>query len=135
MGMTPERRQQLLDAYGADVRRWPLSERTDALPTQVDDLDALLDAWAAPEVSPALRARVLASAPRPRSAQFWRPWIAALSASLAAACAAGIMFGVFLAQPALRAAREDAALTTVVSELGTETSQDSLRLGPTGDVG
>ncbi len=109
-------------------------ERSQHLPDE--ELDAALDAWASPQVSPALRARVLASAPRPRGARhLWAPWIAGLSAGLAAACAAGIVFGVFLAQPSLRAAREDAAISSVVSELATETSQDSLRLSPTGDAG
>jgi anti-sigma factor RsiW len=79
--MDVRRLDELLDAYGADPRRWPEGERaaaeallasSPALRAHVDEtarLDALLDALPAePAPSPRLRAQVLASSPRrPRS--------------------------------------------------------------------
>lgn len=74
--MKAERLQALADAYGADLRRWPVSERAFAesliagepsLRAVLDDaagLDVLLAA--APVVAPSadLTARILAAAPR-----------------------------------------------------------------------
>nr|WKF61163.1 hypothetical protein HUO10_005693 [Paraburkholderia busanensis] len=74
--MTPERFQQIVEAYGADARRWPQQERAAAQAwatlhrAQADallDEAAGLDAWlAADKVEPpsaALRERVLRGAP------------------------------------------------------------------------
>lgn len=70
-----ERFQQLVEAYGAEPRRWPTDERAAALALLVcsDEarhiceearaLDALLDALPGQEASPALHARILAMAP------------------------------------------------------------------------
>lgn len=110
--MTIERFAALIEAYGADRRRWPEAERRAALAllaadarartllADAHDLDWVLDADPAPAVSPALRARVLAGAPTPRQAARWalaawaRLW--APRAGLAAAGLAGVMFGAVL---------------------------------------
>lgn len=73
--MTPDRFNALIDAYGADARRWPVSERAAAeafLATapeaaraalaEADEIDALLHGSKAPVVSMALRDRVIAAA-------------------------------------------------------------------------
>ena len=74
--MKAERLHELADAYGADLRRWPASERAFAesllaadpsLKAVLDEaatLDALLNAASAPVPSAALTARILAAAPK-----------------------------------------------------------------------
>lgn len=85
--MTLARLRQILDAYGADSRRWPESERAAALTLIADSpeagasraqaaaLDALLDGSAAPAPSPELMAEILAAAEpsswRRRAAEIW----------------------------------------------------------------
>jgi len=70
--------EELLDAYGGRLERWPDVERDAALALlegsdiarakrdAAAELDVLLDRMPAVEPSPALAGRVLASAPRPR---------------------------------------------------------------------
>lgn len=73
--MNAERFSQLVEAYGADARRWPVSERAAAeafrlarpdegarLLAEADAIDGLLHAAPRPVVSHALRERVLAAA-------------------------------------------------------------------------
>ena len=79
--MTIERLKALAEAYGADLRRWPASERpfAESLATadpaaravlaEAATLDALLDASPRPAPSAAVAARVLAAAPRAREAR------------------------------------------------------------------
>lgn len=107
--MTIERLKALAEAYGADLRRWPASERpfaeslvaTDpAARAALDEaaaLDVLLDASPRPTPSAALAARILAAAPKAREARahlgriFWF-----LGAGWAAAACAGVVAGVGL---------------------------------------
>ena len=107
--MTIERLKALAEAYGADLRRWPASERpfaeslvaTDpAARAALDEaaaLDAVLEASPRPTPSAALAARILAAAPRAREARahlgriFWF-----LGAGWAAAACAGVVAGVGL---------------------------------------
>lgn len=107
--MTRERFEELADAHGGDVARWPQGEWEAAATLMAADpdftsqvlaaaarLDAALDAWAPASVSHALREAVIATAPQPRRparAWFWR---AGLGAGLAAACAAGLAVGVLI---------------------------------------
>ena len=99
--MDRERFAELLDAYGADFRRWPAESRADGaafaaqnaeaadLLAEARELDAVLDVSrddAAP--SPDLTARILAFAPRVVRPAFDRRAMLAL-----AACA---VFGVFI---------------------------------------
>ncbi len=95
--MTPERFEQLAEAYGGETARWPQAER-DAAATlmagqpefvravlaRADALDEMLDAWRPAPASAALLERVLAHAPRHRAtglaAWIWRGAVAAASA-------------------------------------------------------
>jgi hypothetical protein len=85
--MTPERFHQIVEAYGADPRRWPQQERVaaqtwaDAHRAQADAYlaeAAELDTWlAADHVAPpdaALQQRIIDSAPRRRPAAQRRAW-------------------------------------------------------------
>lgn len=110
--MTLERFAALLDAYGADPRRWPAAERAAAerlaaadqraaaLLSEARRVDEVLDGHRAPGVSADLRARVLAAAPTPARARRWAvaAWARLLApgAGLAAAGVAGLMFGAAL---------------------------------------
>lgn len=72
--MTETRFEELADAYGADLARWPLEERAGAEALLADSaaarallddakaLDATLDLWADPQPSDALMARILGDA-------------------------------------------------------------------------
>ncbi|CAB3741823.1 hypothetical protein LMG24238_06821 [Paraburkholderia sediminicola] len=101
--MTPERFHQIVEAYGADPRRWPQQERAAAevwAATHRAEADALLadaagiDAWlAADKVDPpgaALQQRIIDSAPgrrpsAPRRKLWW---------SGAAVAGVGVLGGV-----------------------------------------
>lgn len=105
--MNTERFISLIDAYGAEPRRWPESERDAALTLARENeaagahwraaasLDRVLDEAGVRGPSAALRQRVLGFAPRPRPAyrrvSWWAP-----GASLAAAGVAGLMIGAAL---------------------------------------
>jgi hypothetical protein len=99
--LTPERAAAILDAYGADPRRWPEAERAamlarlreagEAMLDEAGALDDLLDAGRAPAPSMALRAAVLAGAPRRAIVTRARLWWAGLI--LTAATAAGALSG------------------------------------------
>jgi hypothetical protein len=99
----------LLEAYGADMARWPEADRAEAEAFAAAPeaqaslhaaraLDRLLDAYQAEAPSLALRQRILARAPQARAARGWRltgaVWLS--GASLAAACAAGLVVGISL---------------------------------------
>ena len=107
--MTIERLKALAEAYGADLRRWPASERPFAEGLVATDpaaraaleeaavLDGLLDASPCLTSSSALVARILAAAPKARDARahlgriFWF-----IGAGWAAAACAGVVAGVGL---------------------------------------
>ncbi|HQN51276.1 MAG TPA: hypothetical protein PK913_09460 [Phenylobacterium sp.] len=108
--MTPERFEELAEAYGGETARWPQAEReaaaalmagrpgfAQAVLARADALDEVLDAWRPAPASAALLERVLAEAPRRRTtglaAWIWR---GAVGAGLAGACAAGLLMGVSL---------------------------------------
>lgn len=108
---------ELAEAYGADWRRWPESEREAARALMTADpaaerelfearqLDAALDLAPRLEVSAALRERVIAAAPRPLTGPFadlragWRRsrapgrsvWLSGMG--VAAAICAGLLVG------------------------------------------
>lgn len=104
--MDRKRFEHLLDAYGADFRRWPEAERASAAAFAVARADELaapiaearaLDAAfaagaAAAAFDPALSARILAAAPKARPAPR-RQGFAPLAGWALAACA---MMGVLL---------------------------------------
>jgi hypothetical protein len=83
--MTPERFRAIVDAYGADPRRWPVGEReaasawaeahrseADAVLAQAAQLDTWLAADAVEAPDPALAERVIDSAPVRRPPR-WLP--------------------------------------------------------------
>lgn len=93
--MTPERFAYLAEAYGADLQRWPASERDaaqallgggNALATealgQARWLDSQLDSYQVAAPGPALVQRIIATAAiPPRGASFWQRyagWLASL---------------------------------------------------------
>lgn len=102
--MTPDRLQELADAYGADPARWPEPLRAEAEATlarqpdapvwlaDAQALDALLDAYPAPVASPALARRISLGAPD--LTPLWRrarAWWTGLG--LVGAAAAGLAAG------------------------------------------
>jgi len=127
--MTAERFLALVAAYGADRRRWPEGERaaaetfaaahTDlARPAldEADAVDALLYSSPTPQVSTALRDRVLAAAASAgdRAGRTGRLWIDRLSlafgAGWAVATCAGVVAGVMLTSHVTADAQADAVL-------------------------
>jgi anti-sigma factor RsiW len=124
--MTRERFEDLAEAYGGDVARWPPGEREaaaalmaadPALAREVlrraEDLDSLLDAWSPLAVRRELHEAVIAAAPRDRRRAGLREWIwrVGLSAGLAGACAAGLAVGVGLSN----ATHPDEAVSAAMS--------------------
>jgi hypothetical protein len=110
--MNAERFEQLAEAWGGAITRWPATEQdaafafmaaspeaADAILARARTLDEAMDAAFAPAVSHALRARVIAAAPAAKAprASLWR-WMAGagVGAGLAAATAAGLIAGVNL---------------------------------------
>jgi hypothetical protein len=83
--MTPDRFQTLVEAYGADARRWPDAERDTARawaaqhPVEANAVlehAAALDGWLDADRLAPMRAelidRIVASAPKPAPWMFWR---------------------------------------------------------------
>ena len=127
--MTAERFSALIEAYGADARRWPDAEREAGkafrlaqpelaarLLAQADAVDALLDAAPRPIVSADLRERVLAAAAGVRVKSGWslglRPgrlaWLS--GAGWAAAACAGVIAGQTMTTHLTADAQADAVL-------------------------
>ena len=128
--MNAERFSQLVDAFGADARRWPLAERAAAeafrlaepavaarLLAEADAVDDLLDASPRPAVTHALRERVLAAAAgaglKARRPLFsLRPgrlaWLS--SGAFAAAACAGVIAGQSMTTHLTADAQADAVL-------------------------
>lgn len=115
-----ERFEQLLDAYGADPRRWPQAERAAAealLAGSADararveaaaELDGLLGLTTTIEPSDLLRQRVLRAAPKGGAAISRFGWFS--GAGWAAAAAAGVLVGVSVGQQINRAWQADEVL-------------------------
>jgi hypothetical protein len=125
-GMTHARFEELADAYGADVSRWPAEARDAAAVLMAEKpaftgealaraaaLDAALASWRPVPASGDLAERIAAGAPRPRRGR-WPAWLspAALGAGLAAACAAGVVAGMGVSQ---RASDSEVALTNTLN--------------------
>lgn len=120
--MKAERLHELADAYGADLRRWPASERAFAesllaadpsLKAVLDEaatLDALLKAAPTPVPSAALTARILAAAPKRKARSRLGRAVWYLGAGWAAAACAGVVAGVGLTTHLSADARADAVL-------------------------
>lgn len=101
----------IVEAYGAEPRRWPAVERDAAAALVAQDPDAeasleqarrlerWLDANVTPEPSAASRRRILEAAPRGASRASWAMNWWAPGAGLAAAAVAGVMLGSSLLGP------------------------------------
>ncbi len=136
--MDLKRFEEILDAYGADPRRWPAQERPAAEAFLQQDeqarasmfaarqLDAALGASVQPLASARLREAILASAPRPArgrrlavalgfAGEDLRRWLS--GAALAASCACGIVFGFILVNASTADARADAVLAADAAAL------------------
>ena len=127
--MTAERFLALVAAYGADRRRWPEAERpaaeafaaahpalTASALAEADAIDALLHRSPTPQVSMALRDRVIAAAASTsgRVGRSGRQWIDRLTlvfgAGWAAAACAGVVAGVVMTGHFTADAQADAVL-------------------------
>jgi len=127
--MTSERFLGLVQAWGADRRRWPEAERTAAdafaaanphLATpalaEADEVDALLFVSRTPQVSMELRNRVIAAATRAggHAGRTGRRWLdrltLAFGAGWAVAACAGVVAGVLVAGHLTADLRADAVL-------------------------
>lgn len=133
--MNRDRFEDLAQAYGGQIGRWPQAERdaaalfaasepaaAQALLAAASDLDAALEAWVAPVADAGLREAIVASAPQPkprRALAVWA-WRAGLGASLAAACAAGVLVGVRLSPDAGGAEAVASAMSSFDSSAGEE---------------
>lgn len=132
--ISSERFEAIVDAYGADAQRWPQAERAAALLFMQQNPETArrvmaeartLDGWlsAAEEVEPsaALQWGVLAHmmpadvtakvVPVPSTVRPRRRWVAG-GIGLAAACAAGIIFGVNVGLATTSEARAEAVLAS-----------------------
>jgi len=105
--VTPERFRTLAEAYGGDLRRWPLDKRdaaqalllrqpeTQAMLSAAAELDAALAAWTVPAPSAALTARIAGTvAHRHTRARRLRLWLSSLGA--ATVLAGGVTAGVLV---------------------------------------
>lgn len=127
--MNAERFQTLAEAYGGAIARWPAADQdaafaflaeapdqADALLAEARETDALLDEAQRLAPSMALRDRVLAAAPRERTARSraWR-WLtgAGVGAGLVAATAAGLLAGVNLSVSAAAPSEDEAILASL----------------------
>jgi len=144
--MDLKRFEALAEAYGADLRRWPVAERgaadslmasqpegTCAVLSAAEALDDWLAASPPPTPSFALRDAVLAAAPKARpqrSAIGW--WLSG------AGFASAALVGVFVGGSALTAitadARADAVLAEILPDDATEALPLSLANPPAGDL-
>ncbi|MEB0045551.1 MULTISPECIES: hypothetical protein [unclassified Pseudomonas] len=116
--MTPERFSHLVNAYGADLQRWPSAERVQAQALlgagepqvrealeQARWLDTLLDSHHVPAATPELVRRIVASAPQARAPSFWgrhREWLSSIGfvgAGLAGIAAGMLVMSISLPLP------------------------------------
>jgi hypothetical protein len=107
--VTKEEFQQLAEAYGGGIARWPAARRDEAALFAASEpdyaqavlarearLDAALDELPRAPASAELFERVVAAAPPLRRRTRWRWWLApaGLGAALASVAAAGVIIGV-----------------------------------------
>jgi len=141
--MTMERLQFLLDAYGANRERWPEAERDSAsallaaseearaLVRDAARLDALLDFVSAPDPSPALIERALASAPAAlpvRRRVSRRGWQRLAFAAAPLAAAAALMLWLLPSEQV----DEPAPQQYAIEDLGVYTTPTDVLLDPPG---
>jgi hypothetical protein len=128
--MDRERFEELAQAYGGAVARWPVEVRAAALAfaarepeiarralAGAEALDAALDMWRPMPVSHALRERAIAAAPGALRRTEGLSWLlgAGAGAGLAAACAAGLLLGLLMYGQTTAVATADEPLSTVMT--------------------
>jgi hypothetical protein len=137
--------EALADAYGADLRRWPAAERdaadalmaaepqaARALLSAAEGLDDLLAASRPPAPSPALRAGILAAAPRERRRRSgFGLWLQ--GAGLATAAMVGVVVGASALTAMTADARADAVLAEVLPDDGLDGLPLTVSAAPDGD--
>lgn len=111
--MTKEQFQELAEAYGGELARWPAALRDEAavliaaepgfaqaVLAREAKLDAALDELPRAPATAALFERIVATAPPLRPRRRWRLWLApaGLGAALAGVAAAGVIIGVQLGE-------------------------------------
>jgi hypothetical protein len=136
--VTKEEFQELAQAYGGEIARWPAARRDEAALLVASEpefamavlsreaaLDAALDELPRATASAELFERIVAGAPALRRRRPWRLWLApaGLGAALAGIAAAGVLLGVEVSQrstvSAEASAQSVAALDiSAVSEAG-----------------
>ncbi|WP_397452762.1 hypothetical protein [Pseudomonas sp. NA-150] len=128
--MTPERFVHLADAYGADLQRWPASERDAAQALlaggdvralealhQAHWLDGRLDSHHLAAPTPGLAQRIAASAIPAPSTSFWARYIGWLSpAGFVGAGLAGVAVGMMVASLSLPLSTSSEALPSVFDQ-------------------
>jgi hypothetical protein len=127
--MDRARFEELAEAYGGAVARWPAEARGAAqaflsaepeaareILARAESLDAALDAWRPMPVRHELRERVVARAPRAIRGAEWLSWVlgAGAGAGLAMACAAGLVLGVFMSGATATMAANDEPVSAVM---------------------
>lgn len=142
-GMTLQRFAELVDAYGADARRWPLAERAAAqalvaadpaaaaLQQQAAMLDAMLDADVAAPASHTARRALMAALPArgPALATRWQELLALLGGwrialpALAVALVAGVNIGATVGTGVLSSSTDASA--AVGTAIDSEAPDDS----------
>jgi hypothetical protein len=140
----------ILDAYGAETRRWPAAERAAAesllaasaeaqqLYAQAAQLDHLLTTSVAPAPSAALRAAILQAAPRSAQAQpagavetlrgLWQALLGTLTGELGGWRPAGAVLGVALLLGVAAGGAVETQSDTTSSTATTEQSVDFVQL-------
>ena len=143
--MNAERFSQLVEAWGADARRWPQAERAQAeayrlaepqvaarLLAEAGAIDSLLDAAPRPVVSHALRERVLAAAAG-AGLRAHRPWFGFQPGRLAwlsgGACAAAACAGIIAGQTMTTHLTADAQADAVLYQASLLAVDDTEVLG------
>jgi hypothetical protein len=148
--MPIDRFAAILDAYGAEARRWPAAERAaaesllaasaeaQALQAQAAQLDQLLTASVAPAPSAALRAAILQVAPRgagnrPAGAAetlrgLWQALLGTLTGELGGWRPAGAVLGVALLLGVAAGGTVETQSGTTSSTAATEQSVDFVQL-------
>lgn len=127
--MTPERFHAIVNAYGANPRRWPPAEResalawstqhrsdTDATLVSADTLDALLACDTTSPPTPRLTRRIMAAAPGPRLFErrgaLWWSGLMFASAGVVGSLAGALAVSFFLATAAPSAPHGQPYVTT-----------------------
>jgi hypothetical protein len=120
--VTKDKFQELAEAYGGELARWPAALRDEAALLAAAEpefaqvvlarearLDATLDACARAPASAALYDRILAAAPVSRRRR-WPLWLApaGLGAALASIAVAGVLLGVQLGERSVGTAEASA---------------------------